>query len=133
MLCHNVCRSVIFFLFFFFRFFYFLLRRGEKGSQNLSSLHFIVSLPCFHLACLVCVSSDCSTAHKILCCFHEMNMYVRTYVQSSLFGFNRLVFLSVYVCNVVSSWLLVGKKKESHFFFFGIFPFSVISLAPTCS
>lgn len=40
----------------------------------------------FHLACLVCVSSDCSTAHKILRCFHEMNMYVRTYTLRSFFS-----------------------------------------------
>lgn len=65
-----------------------------------------------HLACLVCVSSDCSTAHKML----PWNEYVRRSA-AFFFGFNRLDFKCVCVqcCRLPGGWLRITFRRNVSF------------------
>lgn len=89
-----------------------------KKSLHFLSLHFVasfslpLSLTCFHLARLVFVSSDCSTAHKRFCFFMNSMWTIRTVVV--VFGFNRRWDFSVFVCTMflsVTGWCFVEKSQ----------------------
>lgn len=76
-------------------------KKGSPVAEPAFCYRLSVSLPCFHLACLVCVSSDCSTAHKMLSASSmKMNMYVR--VENSFFRVQQTASILMYLCAMLS-------------------------------
>jgi hypothetical protein len=101
----------------------------QPSSSTAEPAHFVVSsLPLSHLACLVCVSSDCSAAHKIYSVF-SMNMYVRTNTRRTFyfFGFNRLAF-RLCLCVQCCQFLAVSKIIFLLWFCFPFFCYLSFSL-----